>query len=97
MLVERGAGDVDLDHQVRRRVDFEVYPVLTAGAFLVLNVEAGIGFEAALQFLAPKVVEPRSRTSMSNSSANTSTSRARPRLIESCSGDGLKISNSPRS
>src|SRR5918997_770474 len=51
-LVERGAGDVDLEHQVRRRVDREVYAVFTPDSFFVPRVEARIGLETALQILA---------------------------------------------
>jgi hypothetical protein len=42
------------DEQIRRRVDSQVYDGLAPDAFFILDIEAGIGLEAALQILSPE-------------------------------------------
>ena len=51
-LAEGRTGDVDLDHQVRWRVHGQIHAVLAADLLFVLDVEAGVGLEAALQLSA---------------------------------------------
>src|SRR5215203_220722 len=51
-LIERRAGDVYLDDQVRWRVHVQVYPGLAAYTLLVGDVEAGIGLETSFEIAA---------------------------------------------
>jgi hypothetical protein len=45
-------GDVDLHHQIGRRIDMQVEPSLAAHSVDVLDIEAGVCFEALLEVLA---------------------------------------------
>src|SRR5688572_15018735 len=48
-LVQRTAGNIDPDYKIRRRINSKVDICFTSYTRFVLNVIAGIRFEAALQ------------------------------------------------
>ena len=53
-LVERRTRHVYFDDQIWRGIDIQVYPGLAPDVLLVLQIETGIGLEAALQILVPE-------------------------------------------
>lgn len=53
-LAEGRAGDMYLDDQIRRRVHGRIYAALDPDSLLVLEVEAGVGLEAAPQVFTPE-------------------------------------------